>query len=109
MCSFISLALFTVQWLFFQAFQSEPVLPVHMARPDQVDRTLKSLYREAQIKLKGKDLELLIVILPDNNGALYGTIVSYVFRAFFASSRRWFDFCETGLTVQANLNVEQVI
>ena len=32
----------------------------------------KTVYKEVINKLKGKELELLVVILPDNNGSLYG-------------------------------------
>ena len=46
------------------------MLPVTGARTDQVERVLKSRFQEVQ-KLK-KELDLLIVILPDNNGSLYG-------------------------------------
>ncbi|XP_024545686.1 protein argonaute PNH1 isoform X2 [Selaginella moellendorffii] len=56
------------------AFAAEPIIPVHAARPDQVERALKSVYREVQSKVKGKELELLIAILPDNNGSLYGDL-----------------------------------
>ncbi|KAG6545178.1 hypothetical protein Mapa_013290 [Marchantia paleacea] len=55
-------------------FNQEPVMPIHNARSDQVDRALKQVFREAQTRTKGKDLELLVVILPDNNGALYGDL-----------------------------------
>lgn len=56
-----------------QAFNPEPVLPPVGARPEQVERVLKGRYHDAMTKLgKGKELDLLIVILPDNNGSLYG-------------------------------------
>jgi len=55
-----------------QVFNLEPVIPIYMARPDQVERALKIVYKDAMNKLRGKELELLIVILPDNNGSLYG-------------------------------------
>lgn len=42
------------------------------ARPDQVERVLKAKFHEAITKLQAKELDLLIVILPDNNGSLYG-------------------------------------
>ncbi|GAB4850453.1 argonaute 1 [Ancistrocladus abbreviatus] len=54
-------------------FNPEPVLPVHSARPDQVERALKTRHHDATTKLQ-KDLDLLIVILPDNNGSLYGDL-----------------------------------
>lgn len=51
------------------------MLPAYSARPDQVERVLKGRFHEAMTKLQpqGKELDLLIVILPDNNGSLYGT------------------------------------
>ncbi|XP_073136369.1 protein argonaute 1B-like [Henckelia pumila] len=58
------------------AFNPEPVLPVLNARPDQVERVLKARYHDVMTKLQpyGKELDLLIVILPDNNGSLYGDL-----------------------------------
>lgn len=56
------------------AFKPDPAIPIHSARPDQVERALKNVFRDFQQKYKGKDLELLVVILPDNNGALYGDL-----------------------------------
>jgi eukaryotic translation initiation factor 2C len=47
-------------------------MPIYSARPDQVVKALKSVYNIALNKLKGKELELLLAILPDNNGPLYG-------------------------------------
>ncbi|GAB2225433.1 hypothetical protein Droror1_Dr00006225 [Drosera rotundifolia] len=57
-------------------FNSEPVLPVSSARSDQVEKALKTRYHDAITKLQPqqKELDLLIVILPDNNGSLYGDI-----------------------------------
>ncbi|KAJ4952343.1 hypothetical protein NE237_029175 [Protea cynaroides] len=55
-------------------FNREPVIPVHSARPDQVEKALRYVYNTALNKLKGKELELLIAILPDNNGSLYGDL-----------------------------------
>jgi eukaryotic translation initiation factor 2C len=48
------------------------VIPIYSARPDQVVKALKHVYNIALNKLKGKELELLLAILPDNNGPLYG-------------------------------------
>ncbi|XP_010270731.1 PREDICTED: protein argonaute 1-like isoform X2 [Nelumbo nucifera] len=58
------------------AFNPEPILPPYSARPDQVERALKTRYHDAMAKLQpqGKELDLLIVILPDNNGSLYGDL-----------------------------------
>jgi eukaryotic translation initiation factor 2C len=50
------------------------VIPIYSARPDQVVKALKHVYNIALNKLKGKELELLLAILPDNNGPLYGDI-----------------------------------
>ncbi|MBA0800912.1 hypothetical protein Gohar_011317, partial [Gossypium harknessii] len=58
------------------AFTPEPVLPPISARPEQVEKVLKTRYHDAMTKLQtqGKELDLLIVILPDNNGSLYGDL-----------------------------------
>ncbi|CAI9113305.1 OLC1v1013879C1 [Oldenlandia corymbosa var. corymbosa] len=57
-------------------FHPHPVLPPISVRPDQVERALKARYSEAMAKLPAqrKELDLLIVILPDNNGSLYGDL-----------------------------------
>ncbi|CAL9112553.1 unnamed protein product [Musa textilis] len=57
-------------------FAREPVLPPLSARPDQVERALKARYHDAMsiLQPQGKELDLLIVILPDNNGSLYGDL-----------------------------------
>ncbi|KAG1330043.1 protein argonaute PNH1 [Cocos nucifera] len=55
-------------------FNREPVIPIYSARPEQVEKALKHVYNAAKSKLKGKELELLLAILPDNNGSLYGDL-----------------------------------
>ncbi|TVU27575.1 hypothetical protein EJB05_19066, partial [Eragrostis curvula] len=57
-------------------FAREPVLPPLNARPDQVERALKVRYHDAMNILgpQRKELDLLIGILPDNNGSLYGDL-----------------------------------
>ncbi|KAL2340457.1 hypothetical protein Fmac_008397 [Flemingia macrophylla] len=55
-------------------FSHEPAIPVYSARPDQVKKALKYVHSAAIDKLEGKELELLIAILPDNNGSLYGDL-----------------------------------
>ncbi|GAB2268808.1 argonaute 1B [Dionaea muscipula] len=57
-------------------FSGDPVLPVITARPDQVEKALKARFHEAISVLRpnNKELDLLIVILPDNNGSLYGDL-----------------------------------
>ncbi|XP_029122938.1 protein argonaute 10 [Elaeis guineensis] len=54
-------------------FNPEPVIPIYSARPEHVEKALKHVYH-ASSKLKGKELELLLAILPDNNGSLYGDL-----------------------------------
>ncbi|KAJ9145671.1 hypothetical protein P3X46_028026 [Hevea brasiliensis] len=58
------------------AFNPEPVLPPISGRPEQVEKVLKTRYHDAMTKLQpqGRELDLLIVILPDNNGSLYGDL-----------------------------------
>ncbi|KAJ0968996.1 hypothetical protein J5N97_021873 [Dioscorea zingiberensis] len=57
-------------------FVLEPILPVLSSRPDQVEKALKERFTDAMkiLKPQGKELELLIAILPDNNGSLYGDL-----------------------------------
>ncbi|KAL5542061.1 hypothetical protein UlMin_009771 [Ulmus minor] len=55
-------------------FNTEPVIPIYNARPDQVEKALKHVYHASTNKTKGKELELLLAILPDNNGSLYGDL-----------------------------------
>nr|XP_043619532.1 protein argonaute PNH1-like isoform X2 [Erigeron canadensis] len=55
-------------------FKNDSVVPVYSARPDQVKKALKHVYTTTLNKLGGKELELLIAILPDNNGSLYGDV-----------------------------------
>jgi eukaryotic translation initiation factor 2C len=53
------------------------VLPPVTARPEHVERALKARYQDAMniLRPQGRELDLLIVILPDNNGSLYGNIL----------------------------------
>ncbi|TVU07530.1 hypothetical protein EJB05_40888 [Eragrostis curvula] len=57
-------------------FALEPVLPPMYAHPDQVERALKARFHDAMNVLgpQRKELDLLIGILPDNNGSLYGDL-----------------------------------
>ncbi|CAI9759225.1 unnamed protein product [Fraxinus pennsylvanica] len=66
-------------------FNPEPVIPIYPARPEQVEKALKQVYHACMNKLKGKELDLVLAILPDNNGSLYGLIsqcrlTKYVFK-----------------------------
>ncbi|PAN13868.1 hypothetical protein PAHAL_2G369600 [Panicum hallii] len=49
-------------------------LPVLTARPDQVEDDIRICYQEAQKELRDQKIDLLLAILPDNNGSLYGNI-----------------------------------
>nr|CAB3448425.1 unnamed protein product [Digitaria exilis] len=65
------------QWnMMNKDFAREPVLPPLYARPDQVERALKARYHDAMNILgpQRRELDLLIGILPDNNGSLYGDL-----------------------------------
>ncbi|KAL6603356.1 hypothetical protein ACP70R_043717 [Stipagrostis hirtigluma subsp. patula] len=57
-------------------FALEPILPTMYAHPDQAERALKARFHDAMNVLgpQRKELELLIGILPDNNGSLYGDL-----------------------------------
>ncbi|GAB2285498.1 argonaute 1 [Dionaea muscipula] len=62
--------------IFGMVFNSEPAIPVISARPDQVEKVLNMRYHDAVTKLRPqqKKLDLLIVILPDRSGSLYGDL-----------------------------------
>ncbi|RWW09088.1 hypothetical protein GW17_00027439 [Ensete ventricosum] len=58
-----------------QEFAPEPVVGRLCARADQVERALKAHSHDAIIlQPHGKDLDLVSIILPDNNGSLYGML-----------------------------------
>ncbi|RRT64423.1 hypothetical protein B296_00014311 [Ensete ventricosum] len=57
-----------------QEFAPEPVCLL-CARADQVERALKAHSHDAIIpQPHGKDLDLVSIILPDNNGSFYGML-----------------------------------
>uniref|UniRef100_A0A0E0E6P1 Piwi domain-containing protein n=1 Tax=Oryza meridionalis TaxID=40149 RepID=A0A0E0E6P1_9ORYZ len=65
------------QWnMMNKDFALEPVLPPMDARPDQVEQALKARFHDAMNILgpQHKELDLLIGLLPDNNGSLYGDL-----------------------------------
>ncbi|PWZ37541.1 Protein argonaute 1B [Zea mays] len=65
------------QWnMMNKDFSLEPVLPPVTARPEHVERALKARYQDAMniLRPQGRELDLLIVILPDINGSLYGDL-----------------------------------
>ncbi|XP_076896843.1 protein argonaute 1-like [Bidens hawaiensis] len=57
-------------------FNPEPVLPVLSGRPDQFERVLQAQFQDAMVKLqpRKKELDLILFILPNNNGSLYGDL-----------------------------------
>ncbi|RYQ94723.1 hypothetical protein Ahy_B08g089656 isoform I [Arachis hypogaea] len=55
-------------------FNPEPVIPIYNAEPEQVEKALEHVYHVSTTKMKGKGLELLLAILPDNNASLYGDL-----------------------------------
>ncbi|KAL4294704.1 hypothetical protein AHAS_Ahas18G0254700 [Arachis hypogaea] len=57
-----------------QEFNPEPVIPIYNAEPEQVEKALEHVYHVSTTKMKGKGLELLLAILPDNNASLYGDL-----------------------------------
>jgi len=59
-------------FFFPQEFNLEPVIPIYNAKPEQVEKALNHVYHVSTNKTKGKELELLLAILPDSNGSLYG-------------------------------------
>lgn len=65
-----------------QQFTRDPVVPLQYYHPDNYDRALIHLCDDVYKKTKGKSLDLLIAILPDNNGPLYGML-----RFLFLSNR----------------------
>ncbi|KAK1386333.1 Piwi domain-containing protein [Heracleum sosnowskyi] len=55
-------------------FNLRPVVPHLSAPPANVERVVKDRYFEAKEKIKENKLDLLIVILPDDSGLLYGNV-----------------------------------
>ncbi|KAG2636871.1 protein argonaute 18-like isoform X3 [Panicum virgatum] len=49
-------------------------LPIFTTRPDQVEDDIRICYQEAQKELIDQKIDLLLAILPDNNGSLYGNV-----------------------------------
>ncbi|KAL4611585.1 hypothetical protein ACB092_08G135400 [Castanea dentata] len=58
-------------------FYRDPLIPIHSAHAGQIDRALMDIHKQCAAKLKeiepGKQLQLLIIILPDATGS-YGKI-----------------------------------
>ncbi|KZV47182.1 protein argonaute 5 [Dorcoceras hygrometricum] len=54
-------------------FRSEPLVHLRLANPSQIEKALFDIHNESTSRLAGKQLQLLIVILPDVSGS-YGKI-----------------------------------
>jgi eukaryotic translation initiation factor 2C len=53
------------------------VLSVETAKPEHAQLALTSLHSNVMAKLgPGRNLDLLLVILPDKNGSLYGIFLT---------------------------------
>ncbi|KAM0832298.1 hypothetical protein ACQ4PT_064985 [Festuca glaucescens] len=58
-----------------QGFNLSPVLSVEAAKPEHAQLALTLLHSNVMAKLgPGRNLDLLVVILPDKNGSLYGDL-----------------------------------
>jgi hypothetical protein len=66
-------------------------------------KALKHVYNIASNRLKGKELELLLVILPDSNGPLYGECHLIAFLHMF-SPLRSYRFGNITLCLQVTSN-----
>ncbi|KAL6897362.1 hypothetical protein ACP4OV_007058 [Aristida adscensionis] len=47
-------------------------LPIFPARPEMIDNDLRMRYQEIRNRMKGQKVDLLLAILPEKNGSLYG-------------------------------------
>lgn len=63
--------------MILQQFNKDPIVQVQSVRPEHSEKALFHLCDEVNKRTKGKCLDLLFAILPDNNGPLYGM---YCFR-----------------------------
>uniref|UniRef100_A0A2N9G2L5 Piwi domain-containing protein n=1 Tax=Fagus sylvatica TaxID=28930 RepID=A0A2N9G2L5_FAGSY len=59
-------------------FNRDPLIPIHSVQPNHIERALNDIHKQCaaehiQKQLKGKPLQLLIIILPDVTGS-YGKI-----------------------------------
>lgn len=57
-----------------QVFEMNPVIPIQGARPEQCDNAISHICEQAKRKIGDKGLDLLIAILADSNGSLYGKV-----------------------------------
>lgn len=54
-------------------------MPVQTVRPEHSEKALFHLCDDVHKRTSGKGLDLLVAILPDNNGPLYGMILDLLF------------------------------
>ncbi|KAK6945039.1 hypothetical protein RJ641_026141 [Dillenia turbinata] len=64
------------QWNMLNKKLNYEFIPIYSVRPDLVKKALKHVVNATTDKLGGRELELLIAILPDNNGSLYDMFFS---------------------------------
>lgn len=67
---------------FFQVFNPNPLLPIQSAHPNQIEKALVDVHKQSMAKLasmgqNGKQLQLLIIILPDVTGS-YGEWLTHL-------------------------------
>ncbi|KAM0832310.1 hypothetical protein ACQ4PT_064991 [Festuca glaucescens] len=63
------------EFLPLEGFNLSPVLSVETAKPEHAQLALTSLHSNVMAKLgPGRNLDLLVLILPDKNGSLYGDL-----------------------------------
>nr|TKW34679.1 hypothetical protein SEVIR_2G321800v2 [Setaria viridis] len=88
-------------------------LPIFTARPDQVEADLRMRYQDARNKLGGQKIDLLLAILPEKNGSLYGNfkriceteigIMSQCCLGKFVTSARAPYFANVAIKINAKL------
>ena len=69
---------------------TQPCVPIKKARQDNVEAAIRDIYDHsaqvlAQQGLTGKQLELLIIILPDMSGS-YGKMFKWIFKLMILHS-----------------------
>lgn len=68
-------------WDSFQVFNSRPIIDIKFANPNHIERALADVHKESVTKLPSmnlphKQLQLLVIILPDEKGS-YGELKQY--------------------------------
>ncbi len=75
LCVFVHVTLITHTHMpVLQVFEINPICPVQGVRPDYSDRAISHVCELAKKRTDNKGLDLLIAILDDSNGSLYGKL-----------------------------------